>query len=118
LGRCTKSEGADFSVPRLWIKFYQGVIAKFPEDKLYPLLEDPNRKEEIKRQIRTSLGFADLQITTTGAAITPAFLKEFYKKLDIYLLEAYGMTEVCGSFSNAVKPCVLLLPCWGIIKTQ
>ena len=38
----------------------------------------------------------------TGAAITPAFLKEFYKKLDIHLIEAYGMTELCGSITNSV----------------
>ena len=46
------------------------------------------------------MGFSEVQICGTGAAITPAFIKDFYKKLGIHLVEAYGMTEVCGSMTN------------------
>ena len=42
----------------------------------------------------------DAEVVATGAAITPAYLKTWYKKLGIHLIEAYGMTEVCGSMTN------------------
>ena len=54
--------------------------------------------------MRTALGMRDVKIAATGAAITPAFIKDFYKKLGIHLVEAYGMTEVCGSMTNGPDP--------------
>lgn len=93
-----------FAVPRLWTNFYQGVISKIPEEQLDKLLSDPATASATKDQIRTSLGFRDLKVAATGAAITPAFIKKFFKKLDIHLIEAYGMTEVCGSAVSGVDP--------------
>ena len=90
-----------FGVPRIWTKFYLGVLAKIPGEKLDYLLSDPKTAEPTKKKIRASLGFSDIHMAATGAAITPAFLKDFYKKLDIHLTEAYGMTEVCGSITNS-----------------
>jgi long-chain acyl-CoA synthetase len=46
------------------------------------------------------MGLNDIEIAGTGAAITPAHIKQWYKKLGIHLVEAYGMTEICGSISN------------------
>jgi long-chain acyl-CoA synthetase len=45
-----------------------------------------------------------VKTAATGAAITPAYLKKFYKKLGIHLVEAYGMTEVCGGIAYGVDP--------------
>ncbi len=93
-----------FGVPRIWTKFYLGVLAKMPQKRLNTLLKIPIVSGVIKKKLRTALGMRDLQVAGTGAAITPAFIKEFYKKLDIHLVEAYGMTEVCGSFTNGSDP--------------
>ena len=89
-----------FAVPRIWMKFYQGVTAKMPEKKLNRLLKIPIVSGMIKKKLKRALGLEHAKIVATGAAITPKHLKDWYKKLDIHLIEAYGMTEVCGAISN------------------
>ena len=89
-----------FAVPRIWTKFYQGVTSKMPEKKLNLLLKIPFISGKVKEKLRVGLGLKDAVIVATGAAITPKYIKDFYKKIDIHLVEAYGMTEVCGSISN------------------
>lgn len=93
-----------FAVPRIWTKFYLGVAAKIPPKRLDLLLKIPLVAGFIKKKLRTALGMRDASVTATGAAITPAFIKDFYKKLDLHLVEAYGMTEVCGSMTNGPDP--------------
>ncbi len=93
-----------FAVPRIWTKFYMGVIAKMPQEKMDRLFKIPIVSGMVKRKIRKALGLGDIKIAATGAAITPEFLKNWYKKLGIHLIEAYGMTEVCGSMTNGVDP--------------
>lgn len=93
-----------FAVPRIWTKFYLGVIAKFPPQKLDFMLSNPAMAEKVKQQIKAGLGLSKVQVAATGAAITPAYIKDFYKKLGIHLVEAYGMTEVCGSITNGPDP--------------
>jgi len=89
-----------FAVPRIWTKFYMGVIAKMPQRKLVLLLSIPIVSSIIRKKILKAMGLDQLEIAATGAAITPEFLKKWYKKLGIHLIEAYGMTEVCGSMCN------------------
>lgn len=91
-----------FAVPRIWTKFYLGVTAKTPQKKLNTLFKIPIVSGIIKKKIKTALGLRDAQIVATGAAITPKFLKEWYTDLGLHLIEAYGMTEVCGSMTNGV----------------
>ena len=93
-----------FAVPRIWTKFYLGVISKMPLQKLNYVLQDPAMAAKVKAQLRAGLGFSHLKVAATGAAITPAYLKDFYKKLDIHLIEAYGMTEVGGAITNGPDP--------------
>ena len=90
-----------FGVPRIWTKFYLGVLAKMPENKLNTILKIPILSKIIKNKLKTALGLAEIELAATGAAITPGFLKNWYKKLGIQLIEAYGMTEVCGSITNS-----------------
>jgi len=71
-----------------------------PPKKLDRLLKIPIVSGMVKKKLRTALGLRDIQIAATGAAITPEHLKKWYKKLGIHLIEAYGMTEVCGSMTN------------------
>lgn len=89
-----------FGVPRIWTNFYLGVTANIPEKKLNRLLSIPIISGVVRGKILTTLGLGGVKIAATGAAITPAFIKVFYKKLGIHLIEAYGMTEVCGSMTN------------------
>ncbi len=90
-----------FAVPRIWTKFYQGVIAKLPQKRLELLLRIPVVSGLVKKKILNELGLGAVQIAATGAAITPEYLKKWYSKLGIHLIEAYGMTEVCGSMTNS-----------------
>lgn len=89
-----------FAVPRIWTKFYLGVLAKMPQEKLNFLLKIPIVSGMIKKKILTALGLDQLEVAATGAAITPEFMKKWYANLGIHLIEAYGMTEVCGSMTN------------------
>ena len=93
-----------FAVPRIWTKFYLGVLAKMPKSRLNLLLSIPVVSGIVKKKIRQGLGLSEVQVAATGAAITPAFIKDFFKKLGIHLIEAYGMTEVCGSMTNSPDP--------------
>ncbi|MEO1655393.1 MAG: AMP-binding protein, partial [Bacteroidota bacterium] len=85
-----------FAVPRIWTKFYLGILAKIPKQKLDFYLKVPILASLIKKKIRSRLGMGEVKLAATGAAITPAYLKDFYKKLGIELVEVYGMTETCG----------------------
>lgn len=89
-----------FAVPRIWTKFYQGVTAQIPEKKLDFYLKIPILSGIVKKKLRAAMGLSNIEIAATGAAITPAFIKQFFAKLDIHLIEAYGMTETCGSITN------------------
>ncbi len=89
-----------FAVPRIWTNFYLGVLKTMPEKKLNRMLSLPIISGFIKKKMKKALGLGSIEIAATGAAITPAFIKEFYHKLDIHLVEAYGMTEVAGSITN------------------
>lgn len=89
-----------FAVPRIWTNFYLGVLKTMPEKRLNTLMKVPVISGILKKKIKSTLGLGSVEIAATGAAITPAFIKKFYKKLGIHLVEAYGMTEVCGSMTN------------------
>ncbi|MBQ4818995.1 AMP-binding protein [Aquimarina sp. MMG016] len=89
-----------FAVPRIWTKFYLAVVNKLSLKKQRLLFKIPVLSGIIKKKIRYGLGVANAKVVATGSAITPAYLKEWYKQLGIHLIEAYGMTEVCGSITN------------------
>jgi long-chain acyl-CoA synthetase len=89
-----------FAVPRIWTKFYQAVTTKIPVPLMQKLFRIPILGSLVKRYLRYAMGLAQVEIAGTGAAITPAYLKNWYRELGIHLVEAYGMTEVCGSICN------------------
>ncbi|HAQ37166.1 MAG TPA: AMP-dependent synthetase [Saprospirales bacterium] len=93
-----------FAVPRIWTKFYEGVSNILPVKTLYLLIHVPFLGAFLRNKIRKGLGLLQVKTAATGAAMTPAYLKRFYKKLGIHLVEAYGMTEVCGGISYGVDP--------------
>ncbi|MEW7289243.1 AMP-binding protein [Aquimarina sp. 2304DJ70-9] len=90
-----------FAVPRIWTKFYLAVVHKLSLKKQQLLFRIPILSGIIKKKIRYGLGMANAKVVATGSAITPAYLKKWYASLGIHLIEAYGMTEVCGSITNS-----------------
>lgn len=92
-----------FSVPRLWVKFQQGVFAKMPAEKLKRLLGLPLIGGLVRRKILKGLGLDQCRIAAGGAAPMPADVLQWYRKLGLDLIEVYGMTENCG-VSHATLP--------------
>ena len=82
-----------FSVPRLWMKFQQGVYEKQPRRKLDRLLRLPLIGRIVKRKILTQLGLETVRFAGCGAAPMPPELLQWYRQLGLELLEGYGMTE-------------------------
>ena len=92
-----------FSVPRLWVKFQQGVLAKMPAAKLDRLLGIPVVRRIVARRILRALGLDQCQFAGGGAAPMPPELLRWYGRLGLRLSEVYGMTENCG-VSHATLP--------------
>lgn len=85
-----------FGVPRIWSKFQLGVLEKLSQSKLNWLLKIPLISGLIKGKIKKGLGLDRAEIMITTAAPCPKALLNWYAKLDLHLLELYGMTENHG----------------------
>lgn len=97
---------AFFSVPRLWVKFQQGVHAKMPPAKLKRLLKLPIVGRLVARKVLSALGLDQCTIAAGGAAPMPKELLQWYAELGLPIIEVYGMTENCG-VSHATLPGVM-----------
>ena len=82
-----------FSVPRLWVKFQQGVQSKMPQKKLDFLLSLPIIGGLVRRKIMKALGLDQCRIAAGGAAPMPVALLHWYRKLGLNMCEGYGMTD-------------------------
>jgi long-chain acyl-CoA synthetase len=81
------------AVPRIWEKMQEGVLSKMPQKKLSTLLSIPIVSSVIKKAIKKKLGLSKARFIFTGASPISVALQEWFAKLDIIILEAYGMTE-------------------------
>ena len=81
------------SVPRLWLKFMQGVSAKMPPAKLNLLLSIPILKGIVAKKVLTQLGLDQAKLAGSGSAPLPPSLIDWYRKLGLNLVEGYAMTE-------------------------
>ena len=81
------------SVPRLLLKFQQGVLAKVPSRKLNLLLRIPIVAGMVKRKILRQLGLDTVRHAACGAAPLPPEILLWYRRLGLNLVEGYGMTE-------------------------
>ena len=88
-----------FAVPRIWTKFYLGVLNKMPQAKLNRYLKIPILSSIVKKKIKKSLGLSRATLILTGASITPENIKQWFRSLGINLREVYGMTENFGGFT-------------------
>jgi long-chain acyl-CoA synthetase len=92
-----------FSVPRLWVKFQQGINHKMPPAKLDKLLKLPIIGGLVRRKILRALGLDQCRFAAGGAAPMPPDLLRWYTRLGLDLVEGYGMTEN-GAVSHATLP--------------
>ena len=82
-----------FSVPRLWVKFQQGVHHKMPPAKLQLLLSIPIIGGLVRRKILKAMGLDQCRLAAGGAAPMPMALLNWYRKLGLPINEGYGLTE-------------------------
>lgn len=82
-------------VPRIYSKFKEKVLEKMTQKKLNILLKIPIISSIVKKKIKKSLGWSRANAIVSGAAFLPQPIIDWYKKLDIFILNGYGMTENC-----------------------
>jgi len=106
------------SVPRLWLKFQQGVFTKVPPAKLERLLKLPIIGGLVRKKVLKGLGLDQVVIAGSGSAPIPPELIRWYRKLGLNLFEGYGMTEDCSyshvSNENAMEPGYVGVPLPGV----
>ena len=78
-----------FSVPRLWIKFKEGVDAKIP-----PAVQAQMGSEQ-KKMVAMQLGLGQATMIITGSAPCPHDVQKWFLDMGIILRDGYGMTENC-----------------------
>ncbi|MGO1463212.1 MAG: AMP-binding protein [Marinobacter sp.] len=81
------------SVPRLWVKFQQGVLQKMPQKKLNTLLKIPVLNTLVKKKILAGLGLDKVKLAGSGSAPLASDVLDWYRNLGLELLEGYGMSE-------------------------
>ncbi|MEI8028787.1 MAG: AMP-binding protein [Comamonadaceae bacterium] len=91
------------SVPRLWLKFQQGVFTKMPPRKLDRLLGIPILGRMVGRKVLQGLGLDKVVSAGSGSAPIPAELITWYRRLGLNLSEGYAMSEdfACSHTSTA-----------------
>jgi long-chain acyl-CoA synthetase len=80
-------------VPRLWVKFQQGIHHKMPPAKLNRLLGIPILGGIVRKKVMKALGLDQCKFAAGGAAPMPVALLQWYSKLGLHINEGYGMTE-------------------------
>jgi long-chain acyl-CoA synthetase len=76
-----------FAVPRLWVKFKEGI------DAVIPPAQQAHLTDEQKAGIATQLGLGQARVIVTGSAPCPRDVQDWFLDKGIALRDAYGMTE-------------------------
>lgn len=76
-----------FAVPRLWVKFKQGIDANIPPEA------QANLNDEQKAGIAKALGLSRARFILTGSAPCPTDIQDWFLEMGIALRDGYGMTE-------------------------
>ncbi|MBE9491167.1 MAG: AMP-binding protein [Bacteroidetes bacterium] len=84
-----------FAVPRIWAKFQEKILLGLPQKKLSKMLRFPIIGGLVKKKIKKKLGLSKATHIYSGAAPISVSLLEWYKQLNIIILQGYGMTEDC-----------------------
>ena len=81
------------SVPRLWTKFQQAVLAQMPAAQLDAALSNPAMAAAVGKKVLAGLGLEHVRRAGSGSAPMPAELLRWYRRLGLGLYEGYAMTE-------------------------
>ncbi len=90
------------TVPRLLLKFQQGVFARIPKEKLDRLLRIPILNRSVKKRILRKLGLMTVKYAACGAAPLSPEILMWYRNVGLNLSEGYGMTETLITHLPAV----------------
>ena len=90
-----------FSVPRLWVKFQQGVFEKMPEARLNRLLGIPLLGRLVRRKILGGLGLDQCRLAAGGAAPMPA--DGWLRTGDKGRCDALGQLSITGRVKDIFK---------------
>ncbi|HMP98396.1 MAG TPA: AMP-binding protein [Cyclobacteriaceae bacterium] len=84
-----------FAVPRIWAKFREKIEMKLPPKKMKTLLSIPIINNIIRKSIKKKLGLSRATHIFSGAAPITVDMLQWFDKLGVRILQAYGMTEDC-----------------------
>jgi long-chain acyl-CoA synthetase len=90
------------SVPRLLLKFQQGVFEKVPRRKLDRLLRIPIIGRIVGKKVLRGLGLDGTDYAACGSAPLSLDVLTWYRKLGLNLIEGYGLTEAL--ITHLTKP--------------
>lgn len=76
-----------FAVPRLWVKFKEGI------DAAVPPAAQAGLTEEQRSGIAHQLGLGEARVILTGSAPCPRDVQDWFLQMGIALRDGYGMTE-------------------------
>ena len=82
-----------FSVPRLWVRFRQGVSEKIPPWVQKVAFALPVVSTRLRRKILGTLGLDQVRVAFSGSAPLSPEVLVWYRNLGLDLLEGYGMCE-------------------------
>ena len=82
-----------FGVPLVYTRIQAGILKKMPQEKLDKLLRIPIISSIVKNKIKRGVGLDRAWMVVSGAAPLPRALINWFAKLDIDVLQGYGMTE-------------------------
>ena len=105
------------AVPRLLLKFQQGVFARLPSEKLDRLLRMPVIQRYVRRRVLRQLGLNCVTLAACGGAPLPPDILLWYRNLGLQLAEGYGMTETMIThlpLPGAVRPGYVGAPIEGV----
>jgi long-chain acyl-CoA synthetase len=91
------------SVPRLWLKFQQGVLAKMPPKKLDRCCSASPSWAASSAARCSGLGLDQVLLAGSGSAPIPADLIAWYRRLGLNLIEGYAMTEDFAYSHNSTE---------------
>ena len=84
-----------FSVPRLWVKFQQGVLAKMPAAEARPAAGHPDRARMFEEGPQGARAWT-MRGRGWRCGADAARAAALVRRLGLELVEVYGMTENCG----------------------
>jgi len=84
-----------FAVPRIYAKFQEKILEGLPQKRLNTVLKIPFLNGLLKKKIKNKLGLSKAKYIASGAAPLSVNIINWYMKLGIEIIQAYGMTEDC-----------------------